>query len=105
MKPVQRQTVDRAVADIVATAAAVHGRTTAGKQVVQMRSPGRLWCAITTSVLMRRPFLTSTRGAIRPTRLCDALGGPAEAGVDARRGAVMDCAGPVYPAPGSYERG
>jgi hypothetical protein len=33
MKPVQKQTVDRAVADIVATAAAVHGRTTAGKQV------------------------------------------------------------------------
>src|SRR5712691_223821 len=38
MKPVQKQTVDRAVADIVPTAAAVHGRTTAGKQVVRMRS-------------------------------------------------------------------
>jgi hypothetical protein len=32
--------VDRAVADIVATATAVHGRTTAGKQVVRMRSEG-----------------------------------------------------------------
>jgi outer membrane protein assembly factor BamA len=49
-----------------------------------------LWCAITTSALMRRPFPTSTRGAVHPARLCDALGGPVEAGVDARSGAVMD---------------
>jgi len=34
----QKQTVDRAVADIVATAAVVHGRTAVGKPVVRMRS-------------------------------------------------------------------
>jgi hypothetical protein len=35
------------------------------------------------SVLIWRPFPTSTRGALHPAWLCDALGGPAEAGVDA----------------------
>src|ERR1700681_4816539 len=34
MKPVQKQTVDRAAADIVATAVASHGKTTAGRQLV-----------------------------------------------------------------------
>jgi hypothetical protein len=38
MNPVQKQTVGLAVADIAATAAAVHGRTTAGKQAVRMKS-------------------------------------------------------------------
>jgi hypothetical protein len=49
-----------------------------------------LWCAISTCMLMRRLFAGSIRGAVHPARLCYALGGPAEASVDAGSRAVMD---------------
>jgi hypothetical protein len=64
-----------------------------------------VWCAITTFVLMQRPFPTSTRDAVRPARLCDALGDPAEADVDARSRAGKEKAGLVSPVPDSYELG
>jgi hypothetical protein len=57
------------------------------------------------SSLMQPASPTITRGAVHPARRCDALGGPAEADVDARSEALEAQVGPVCRVPGSYERG
>ena len=49
-----------------------------------LQRSAQLWCAINASTFMRRLSPTNTRAAVHPARLCDALGDPAEADVDAR---------------------
>jgi hypothetical protein len=54
---------------------------------------------INSTRVMRRSFPTSTHDAVRPARVCNALDGLAQCGVDDLSAAVRDEAGSGYQAP------